>query len=125
MRGEHKRQRRAAPAVPSLSPEGMHGGLGGSPGQIPSSVYLQPPPAPPRPHLEEGSSAPCDRTLPSCLEYCPQRSSPTICPTEVGFSHFPQQCPASAGGDLAPGASLHPPTISAQVPDTQGLVSRG
>lgn len=35
------------------------------------------------------------------------------------------QSPASAGGALAPRMSPRAPTISAQVPDTQGLVPRG
>ena len=36
-----------------------------------------------------------------------------------------QQSPASAGDDLAPEMSPRAPTISAQVPDAQGLVPRG
>lgn len=65
-----------APALPSLSREGTHVGLGGSPWQIPSSVYLQTPPAPPRPHLEGDGSAPCRRTPRFCLEYCPEDPLP-------------------------------------------------
>lgn len=46
-------------------------------------------------------------------------------PYQGGFLPPLSHSRASAGGDLAPGMSPRAPTISAQVPDTQGLVPRG
>jgi len=97
-------------------------GAGGFPlQQIPSSVALGPPPAPPGPHLEEeDGSAPRCRTFPFFLR--PQRPSP---PPKWVFPPFPQWSPVPAGDDPAPQTSPRTPTIPAQVPDTQGLVPRG